>query len=245
MKNTAGFISEIFTSLQGEGLLLGEPQIFIRFAGCNIRCNYCDTPGSLTKTSQAFIEGKGPILNPVNTQTILDEVQKINTASGPFHSISITGGEPLVQGEFLIMLARQLKQRSYRLFLETNATRPEIIKGHPHLFDWFSMDWKLSDTLKGKSFKKEHLAFLELTRESYIYIKIVLSSKFEDNELFEALTLIADIRTDITIILQPVTPFNHVNPPSIDAIITLQKRALKIMQDVRIIPQVHKYLQIK
>ncbi|MDZ4172032.1 MAG: 7-carboxy-7-deazaguanine synthase QueE [Methanobacteriaceae archaeon] len=82
-------IMEVFSSIQGEGLLIGRRQIFVRFAGCNLNCNYCDTP-----ESRKSIAGQ---------QKTLEELQKdiMDIITPDFHSISFTGGEPLLQANFI------------------------------------------------------------------------------------------------------------------------------------------------
>ncbi len=66
-----GKISEIFLSLQGEGLYMGVPQFFVRFHGCNMKCNFCDTK-----------------LDSYENYTYRALVEKIEEYEEPFHSIS-------------------------------------------------------------------------------------------------------------------------------------------------------------
>ena len=77
-------ISEIFVSYQGEGPYLGVKQLFIRFYGCSFGCAYCDTK-----------------LLRYGTFTKEDLLGKIAEYREPYHSVSITGGEPLEQSDFL------------------------------------------------------------------------------------------------------------------------------------------------
>ena len=77
-------IKEIFSSIQGEGPYIGFEQLFIRFSKCNLKCSYCDTN---------FVTD----LKEYTSQELSDEVKKYNTT----HSISLTGGEPLLDVEFL------------------------------------------------------------------------------------------------------------------------------------------------
>ena len=85
-------IIEIFSSIQGEGLLIGERQIFVRFAGCNLDCSYCDT-----KNSQSANVGTMMSVNQV-----LDEIKKLRTDD--LGSISYTGGEPMLHADFIAEL---------------------------------------------------------------------------------------------------------------------------------------------
>jgi len=100
-------IAEIFTSLQGEGLTSGYPTIFIRLAGCNLSCSYCDTPAS---------RQGGTDMN-VNEVAAGAHLQKP-------HYVCITGGEPLLQKDEVAELARQLIKAGKMVSIETNGTVP-------------------------------------------------------------------------------------------------------------------------
>ena len=121
-------IVEIFSSIQGEGLFVGRRQIFVRFAGCNLDCNYCDTGSSKSK--------ENGILNTVD-----DVVCKINELkTDDLHSVSFTGGEPLLYGNFIKEVIDKIDVPS---FLETNGTLPVEINKLDNL-DYVSLDIKLA-----------------------------------------------------------------------------------------------------
>ena len=101
-------ISEIFHSLQGEGRLLGVPSVFIRTSGCNLRCNWCDTP-----YASWFPEGK-----KMSVEEILDAVRAF-----PAHHAVLTGGEPMIAPE-IHELAYQLQELRYHITIETAGTVP-------------------------------------------------------------------------------------------------------------------------
>ncbi len=99
-------ISEIFHSLQGEGELTGVPSVFVRTSGCNLRCNWCDTPyASWT-----------PEGTQMRVDEIVDEVKK-----HPAKHVVLTGGEPMVARE-IRELAATLKKLGYHITIETAAT---------------------------------------------------------------------------------------------------------------------------
>lgn len=98
-------VSEIFRSIQGEGLNQGRPCTFIRFAGCNLRCSWCDTPQALSG---------GMEMDP-------DEVTACVSALGGSY-LCITGGEPLLQGRPLLALVESLAGHGYMIDIETNGT---------------------------------------------------------------------------------------------------------------------------
>jgi 7-carboxy-7-deazaguanine synthase len=99
-------VSEIFHSIQGESTLAGEPTVFVRFTGCDLRCQYCDT-------EYAFYGG-----TQMSLQQVLDEVAKY-----PARFVCLTGGEPTLQKD-LPALAQELLGRGYQVSLETHGQRP-------------------------------------------------------------------------------------------------------------------------
>ncbi len=101
-------ISEIFHSLQGEGQLAGVPSVFVRTSGCNLRCNWCDTP-------YASWQPEG---TPMDPAAIVAEVARY-----PARHVVLTGGEPMI-APGIHELAFQLQERNYHLTIETAATVP-------------------------------------------------------------------------------------------------------------------------
>jgi 7-carboxy-7-deazaguanine synthase len=98
-------VAEIFWSLQGEGKHQGLPTTFVRCAGCNLSCSWCDTPHART----------GGRSIPVDS--VLEEV-----CSGGISHICLTGGEPLLQGEEALELVKRLSGKGYSVEIETNGT---------------------------------------------------------------------------------------------------------------------------
>ena len=98
-------VNEIYESIQGEGLLVGTPSIFLRLQGCNLRCPWCDQPEALT-----FSEKK------MSLRTILEEIKKFT----PKHVV-ITGGEPFAHKE-LPNIVKTLLEEGYSIQIETNGT---------------------------------------------------------------------------------------------------------------------------
>ncbi|MGL6297739.1 MAG: 7-carboxy-7-deazaguanine synthase QueE [Methanobacteriaceae archaeon] len=133
-------VIEIFSSIQGEGILVGRRQIFVRFAGCNLDCNYCDTSSSKN-------------INAGNIMSIEDVLNKINELATPdLHSISFTGGEPLIHAEFISKVIANFDKLGYKSFLETNGTLPNQLKFLKNI-DYVSMDIKLVEHFKNNNDK--------------------------------------------------------------------------------------------
>jgi 7-carboxy-7-deazaguanine synthase len=105
-------ISEIFYSLQGEGELAGVPSVFVRTSGCNLRCNWCDTPYASW--------------SPGGTQMSVEEIMAAVRQHPGRHAV-LTGGEPMIAPE-IHELAFQLQAQGYHITIETAATvRPDGI----------------------------------------------------------------------------------------------------------------------
>jgi 7-carboxy-7-deazaguanine synthase len=98
-------IAEIFQSLQGEGKNQGKPCLFIRLAGCNLHCRWCDTAYAQTGGTEMSID------------TVLEHIWHLNPSY-----VCITGGEPLLQPVELEQLAAMLFQRGIAIDIETNGT---------------------------------------------------------------------------------------------------------------------------
>ncbi len=100
------FISETFTSIQGEGLLAGVPSHFIRTSGCNLRCRWCDTPYASWE--------------PEGERRAVRELVEGAVASGVGHVV-VTGGEPLIQRE-IGALTGGLREVGLHITVETAGT---------------------------------------------------------------------------------------------------------------------------
>lgn len=100
-------ISEIFYSVQGEGLLTGVPSLFVRTSGCNLRCRWCDTPYASW--------------NPEGTQLTPEEILTKLSAWPAARHVVLTGGEPMVARD-IGNLIRGIRQAGYHLTIETAGT---------------------------------------------------------------------------------------------------------------------------
>ncbi|MBI3039850.1 7-carboxy-7-deazaguanine synthase QueE, partial [bacterium] len=122
---------EVFPSIQGEGLFAGALQLFVRFAGCNLRCKGCDTKNSW-ETPKFFslrpwsAKKQIKLENPVSSFGLFEEIRRFYPLE-VFHSVSFTGGEPLFQPQFAQNLAFYFRKHGVKVFLETNGTLPEVI----------------------------------------------------------------------------------------------------------------------
>lgn len=153
------YISEIFRSIQGEAKYLGKLMVFVRFAGCNLRCDYCDTKRALQKKYGM----------PFTVDQLAWEIKKI---TGEAQYVSFTGGEPLLHAK-VIKLLRPMVPKSLKFFLETNGTLPREIKRIADVIDVFSIDLK-----PGKD--RQFIASVREARknpQAEVFAKIVITPK--------------------------------------------------------------------
>ncbi|MEW6097351.1 MAG: 7-carboxy-7-deazaguanine synthase QueE [bacterium] len=227
---------EVFTSIQGEGILVGQPQIFLRFAGCNLRCQFCDTPQALTTPQECKIttlNKKLKLSNPVKIYSLIDLIKEdILTYS----MICLTGGEPLLEVNPLKELINEVKKKyKAQIYLETNGTLPANLEQVIDMIDIIAMDIKLPSLTGLKSFWEEHKNFLKIANEKQVFVKIVLGHQVVIEEFKRAVFLIKKVNMDIPLVLQPLE-----NSLSLHELLQYQANANKELNKVRIIPQVHK-----
>lgn len=236
-------IVEIFSSPQGEGPYAGERMTFVRFGRCSLACHFCDTPQGLCRREQFAIEsppGSGAFAerqNPV-TATSLSEI----LAAFDDRWLSITGGEPLEQVDFLeVWLPAMAPSR--RILLETNGIHhQELIRVLPHVHV-ISMDFKLPSSTGREPRWKDHAAFLRaaITSGRETYVKIVVTGETIDRDIQEAIGIITRLNRYIPVVIQPVTPtlcFHR--PASLERLAAVERLCGAYLPDVRVIPQMHR-----
>ncbi|MEW6103527.1 MAG: 7-carboxy-7-deazaguanine synthase QueE [bacterium] len=222
-------INEVFLSIQGEGLLLGKRQIFIRFSGCNLRCDFCDTKYAQNKAKECVVFDE-KIKNPISPSLLHNIIRK----KAPFHSISLTGGEPLLQADFI---KEFLYFKEYFVYLDTNGSLPDEFEKIKGLIDLVSMDIKLPSSTKEKPLWKEHKKFLK--KISNGFVKMVITNETSKDDFLEGIGIIKDTDFKIPLVIQPD------GNVAFDRLFSFQKMALERLSDVRIIPQIHKILGIR
>jgi organic radical activating enzyme len=227
-------ISEIFSSLQGEGTHAGERHLFIRFEECHIHCEYCD---ELDK--------------PAKNQTleeVIEAVMRLEKEEGPHRFVSLTGGEPLLYVNFLSPLLLRLKALNYRTHLETNGILWQALESVIGWCDVIAMDLKPASVTKERSFLKEHRRFLEIARSKEMFIKIVLSPEIDIQEFQGLIQLVQHLRPETPVILQPITreeKEGHDDSELMQLLGELQRLAMRMIPDVRIMPRLHRILKIR
>ncbi|HWE70720.1 MAG TPA: 7-carboxy-7-deazaguanine synthase QueE, partial [Acidimicrobiales bacterium] len=235
-------VSEVFSAIQGEGALVGTRQVFLRLTGCNIRCAYCDQPEALERRPGPCRIEQTPgrrdwevLESPLAIETVVEAVDRLWRAM-PHHSVSVTGGEPLMQSRRLTDLFRQLTRLGMPLMAETNGT---LVHALDELIGWLtyiSMDVKLPSVDGEKVDPAVQSRFLDVALSAGIdtWVKIVIGPDTERGELADAVMMVAEATSLASgagpvIYLQPVTPFAAVTRgPSPDQVLSLQELALRI-----------------
>ena len=234
---------EIFSSIQGEGKYVGCRQVFVRLTGCNLRCTYCDT--NFRKQEFCNLETSAgsmkfyKIKNPIPFDKVIDVLQSM-IIEVPTHSISFTGGEPMLNGNFIKAIAERIDKN---IFLETNGTLVDELKNIIDYVDIISMDIKLPSVV-GTDLFEHHRRFMEIAKLKDLYTKIVISDETTQEEFLMAVQTISSVSNDILLVLQPVTPVNRVGAASADKLLSFQALALEHLNDVRVIPQTHKIINV-
>ena len=134
-------INEIFYSLDGEGKRAGSPAVFIRTAGCNLRCNYCDTGYALSGNAGV----------KMSIEDIISKVSEYNC-----RNVTVTGGEPLYNPNTKELI-KKLWEKRYDVIIETNGSMPIIEVAQ---YCSVCMDWKMPSCGMCKKMLEENLSLL-------------------------------------------------------------------------------------
>jgi len=221
-----GRITEVFNSVQGEGLYLGEEQVFVRFFGCNLDCKFCDTkPNSFLR---------------YEPQELFEEIKLYEN---DLHSVSFTGGEPLLQNDFLKEVLKLTRRHGYRNYLETNGTLYYELEEVIDYLDYIAMDLKLPSSTGFGTFWNIHKRFLKVACQKEVFLKAIICESSQEKDLRQALRLIKEINPDTILVLQP---------NNLDDYTKLQTK-LENFRDICIregitaciIPQMHKVMGIR
>lgn len=183
----------VWGSIQGEGQFAGVPSTFLRLAGCNLRCSWCDTPASLPDYIPRLkkFEEK-PTLKAIDLP-ISDVAEVVNFTGqvGEHQHLVITGGEPMLQREALEKLTHKVNQEI--LTFETNCEYPPGV---------FCEDKHVVGSLSPKLYRfYADLASRRLIRDAYecwatcycVQLKIVAGSP---QEFAQAIDMIRELRED-------------------------------------------------
>ena len=170
-------ISEIFYSVQGEGILAGVPSVFVRASGCNLRCSWCDTPYT----------SWNPEGEEITLEAIVERVASFRAA----RHVVITGGEPMI-AKGVVELSEKLRARGMHITVETAGT-----VFAPVACDLMSISPKLANSTPDGVFHDRHEqlrlqpdVLRQLTQRYDYQLKFVVANESDLAELQEIAALV-------------------------------------------------------
>jgi organic radical activating enzyme len=249
---TGASLSEMFVSFQGEGKHAGRRQLFVRFAGCPLRCRYCDTPASLVPAATCRIlgpDGVGERPNPFTPAELDAAVGALAAVASPLHALAVTGGEPLAQADFLAawLGARTGAGAVLPVLLETAGILPARLR---RVLPWVaivSLDVKCPSNTGERARWDEHEACVaeSVAAGCEVYVKMPVDEATLPDEVEHGARLVARVDARIPLFLTPLTePLGTQLTISTATLERLHALASRVHPDVRVLPQLHKVLGI-
>jgi len=229
-------VSEIFTSIEGEGIFVGKKTLFIRFSGCYLKCRWCDTKYALPLDS--------------GTDYQIDEIKDLIIKElRPFtYKVNFTGGEPLLQTQAVIELADFIKkQTNLKTYMESSCFDSELFSKVLPYIDICKVEFKTDDSKVVEDEEYDNLLLneircLELAIESNkaTYIKIVVTNS-TNLESFKNLVYNISKKIKPSDILGfIIQPSFGIDQPTVNKLLDTYDIVQPMFPEVRIIPQLHK-----
>jgi len=230
-------IFEIFTSIEGEGILYGTKTLFVRLAGCPYSCFYCDTLDALPLDS-------GKEYSITEACDLIDTNLQDNT-----FKVNFTGGEPLIQHEAVSELAKHVKARGIPTYLESACFDSKRFLHVLPSIDFVKIEFKTIDSefIDEKHYPELVKNTLECLRAAVeakktTYIKIVVSSKTELSSFKDLLDQIFKIISKQNISGFIVQPTTSISEPTLEQLLEFYDAVYPYYDEVRVVPQLHKII---
>ena len=230
---------EIFTSVEGEGILYGTKTLFVRLAGCPFTCFYCDTKESLPLDS-----GKEYSID--EACQLIDSNLKKQT-----YKVNFTGGDPLIQHQAVALLAKHIQEKKILTYLESACFDIDRFNHVLPFIDIVKIEFKTedSDFVDSEYYEKligHTMNCLEssVKAKKTTFIKIVVSSKTKINEFEELTNQIFKIISKENLDGFIIQPTYGVAEPSLELLLDLYDVVYPHYIDVKVVPQLHKFIDI-
>ncbi len=244
---------EVFSSFQGEGPAVGERQVFVRLAGCDLRCAFCDTPESFPAPGEARVQRApgtpgddlGP--NPVSVSDLAAWVVALDDPRGLHRAVSVTGGEPLLHVSAVGALADAWGREGLSVHLETGGHRPDELARVLAGIDRVTPDLKLESATGQPTPWAAHARTYRLLERAgkALAVKVVIAASTPAEEIERAAAFAAEHLPSAPLVLQPVSEVAGAGgprAPGLADLFRLHATASRRHADVRVIPQVHRML---
>jgi organic radical activating enzyme len=228
---------EIFTSVEGEGILYGTKTLFVRLAGCPFTCFYCDTKESLPLDS--------------GTEYTTDEaIQLIDSnLKNQTYKVNFTGGDPLIQHKAVALLAKHIQDKKIPTYLESSCFDIDRFNYILPFIDIVKIEFKTKDSnfVDSEHYEKLIDHTMKCLKSSVItkkttYIKVVVSSKTQLNEFQELINQIFDIISKDDIDGFVIQPTYGISEPTLTLLLDLYDIVYPHYIDVKVVPQLHKFI---
>ena len=229
-------VSEIFTSFEGEGAFVGKKTMFIRLAGCHLKCRWCDTKYALPLDSG----------NDYQVDEIKDLIVK---ELQPFtYKVNFTGGEPLLQYEAVIQLADFIKKcTNLKTYIESSCFDSELFEKILPYMDICKIEFKTEDSKVVEDEDYDDLLLneyrcleLAIQNNKTTYIKIVVSNS-TNLESFKNLVYNISKKIKPSDIMDfIIQPSHGIDQPTVNKLLDTYDIVQPMFPEVRIIPQLHK-----
>ncbi len=228
---------EIFTSVEGEGILYGTKTLFVRLAGCPFTCFYCDTKESLPLDS--------------GTEYDLDEACKLidSNLKNQTYKVNFTGGDPLVQYQAVAELAKHVQSKKIPTYLESSCFDSKKFDYILPFIDIVKIEFKTKDSefVDSKHYEKLIANTMDCLKSSVsskkiTYIKIVVSSKTNLNDFSNLVRSIFNSISKNQIDGFVIQPTYGIAEPSLDLLLKMYDIVYPFYNEVKVVPQLHKFI---
>jgi organic radical activating enzyme len=230
-------LSEIFTSIEGEGIFFGTKTLFVRLAGCPLKCHWCDTQYAIPMDS-------GDLYSIDKVKEMISKELHKNT-----YKVNFTGGEPLTQYEAVRELAKFVKSKGIKTFLESACyDSVRFSKVLPYI-DICKVEFKMKDSkaVDEKNYhnlRRNELECLDIATKAgkLPHIKVVVTNSTQLEEFSELVEQVFKVASSTDIAGFIIQPSHKSDEPTLERLFAFYDAVYPFFDQVRVIPQLHKVI---